>query len=493
MVLHVDKPLNGNVDETKKGELTTLYVVLRSRPLDAHAAVDRSLLVISICICCSGSGRIRHRHNGRGRCNGCDRGWCRRGYLASILRGRLCRATGPCRSHRGRAMDFTVQGHILLGRIISASLEKVSHVDLDEFLHHLGRKSTLGPDILNDLLDTFILDRLGSSTCRLIQFKCEIAGPERPAVQVVLLVSLEDLPSLFGRALDLPKEAGPFGNKSGLGGHVALRRVKLGLVYFNCCVETSVATAGVGQRDDRLDVVREMDEDGFVDVFCHIHTACHLLEICVLKTGSGVRDGDIQATCALINASHFFLLVGLGGHPASVPLPEFVIVGTCHQTPFVQELGARVRSFALFEVEILLPVRQLSLIQLSHMEVWPLDLRFVGPPFRRLCLCLGEDFKVMTVNTQPDVSFNFSFDLGTWGDMRRSRFDLGTVLGQYLGGCKLCHWSGLSHLAIPFKVPSILVHGNMDDTAKDLEDLIKGFHALLVLDILIPERMGKEV
>ena len=51
----------------------------------------------------------------------------------------------------------------------------------------------------------------------------------------------------------------------------------------------------------------------------------------------------------------------------------------------------------------------------------------------------------------------------------------------------------MSELAITFKVPCILVHGDVDNPTQDSKDLVVGLKALLELDILIPKGMCEEV
>ena len=43
------------------------------------------------------------------------------------------------------------------------------------------------------------------------------------------------------------------------------------------------------------------------------------------------------------------------------------------------------------------------------------------------------------------------------------------------------------------EVPCILVHWNVDDAVENGEDAVLRFHALFKLDVLVPERVSKEV
>src|SRR5699024_10665876 len=118
--------------------------------LDNHATIDRILLVIrGVCIGlrCRCSGWVSNRYNGRSWGNRCNR--C---CLATVL-GRWLHAASLGRSHGCRAMDFTVQSHVLLGYIGGPSLKQVSHVDLSKFLDCLGWESTLGSNVFNNPLN----------------------------------------------------------------------------------------------------------------------------------------------------------------------------------------------------------------------------------------------------------------------------------------------------------------------------------------------------
>lgn len=155
------------------------------------APVDRTLLWIVVV-----RVDLGRRNNRRGRSHrrnlGCGmRHW----FCASSLR----------LGYRRGTVYFSVKGHVFLRSILRTAFEKVYHVDLYKIPGNIRRQSALRPDIFNNLLYPLILGAFCRSACRLIQLKREITVPERLAVQVVLLILLEDLASLLSRTLDLPQ------------------------------------------------------------------------------------------------------------------------------------------------------------------------------------------------------------------------------------------------------------------------------------------------
>jgi hypothetical protein len=170
-------------------------------------------------------------------------------------------------------MHLTIEGHVLLGSILGASFEEVCHVDLHKLLDSLRDKCTLGAHIRDDLFDALILSRLNLSTGGLFDLEHEIASPEGPAVKVVLLVILEYLTSVIGSALDLPQQTSPLSNERGLGGHFTLGGVQLGLVYLNGSIETTVAPAQIGERDDGFNMAGKVHKDSTMNVLSDIGPA----------------------------------------------------------------------------------------------------------------------------------------------------------------------------------------------------------------------------
>lgn len=132
------------------------------------------------------------------------------------------------------------------------------------------------------------------------------------------------------------------------------------------------------------------------------------------------------------------------------------------------------------------------------MEVRPLDLRFVCPSFRCLGLGTCEGFEVEVVDFGSHLSFNLHLGNSFGAALIAStfRFNFRTESTEGLGWHKLYNRAGVSKLAELLKVSSILVHWNLDDSAQDRKDLVvlvMRLHSVFEFQVLVPERMGKEV
>jgi hypothetical protein len=269
-------------EEGKKGELREKTAGMKAfvkthegelKPLSRHrdqveamnlgnwSAIDRGLVLLPSGICLSSSSGLV---------------WS--GLLAWGSNWGLCgsggrsreSASSPSSSHRSRAVNLTIQGHVFFGSVLGTSFEEVCHIDLHEFLDSLREKGTIRAHIRDNLFDAVILSRLSLCTRGLLNLEHQIASPERPAVKVILLVILEHLASIIGGALDLPQETSPLSNERSLCSHFALWGVQLGLVYFNGRLEATVAAAQISQRDNSLNMAREAHEDSTVDILGNI-------------------------------------------------------------------------------------------------------------------------------------------------------------------------------------------------------------------------------
>lgn len=60
-------------------------------------------------------------------------------------------------------------------------------------------------------------------------------------------------------------------------------------------------------------------------------------------------------------------------------------------------------------------------------------------------------------------------------------------------GRELSEWTISCGCSIPLEIAGVLMHRDMDDSAKDGKDAIVCFLTLFVLEVSIPERMGEKI
>lgn len=115
---------------------------------------------------------------------------------------------------------------------------------------------TLLPDIVHDLVNPSILCCFSLGACWLVHLELEIIYPEVSAVEIPVLVLLEDLACLFRLAFNLPEKTCPFGSESALSIDVAFSTFNLASVDVNGSVKATVTALKICPGDDGFDVAR---------------------------------------------------------------------------------------------------------------------------------------------------------------------------------------------------------------------------------------------
>ena len=380
----------------------------------------------------------------------------------------------------------------MLHRILTTPLLKIGEVRLVELLLYQGRQPTLFTQLRKDVLNSLGMLGFEVRVRRLLELELDPLLPEMPAVRVPLDVLEEYGPRLLDRTLDLPQQPGPLGDEGGLDEDIDLGRVDLGLVDLNGRVETALTSLQVGPRNYGFNAVWDFHEHCLMDVPSDIDTPALLLEVGKLQADAGPADGDEECGRAEIDVPDLLLLAVLRRHPTGVPEPELVVKCTGHQAPLIKGRDPRKVTLRLLKIQILSPGDYLAVFQLRDVEERSLYLGFECPAFGGLCLRAGKDVAEILIELGANVLLQLRLGLGR-AILGVFGLDLGTVLGEQIRRPEFGEGAGVRELAKALKVPTVLVHGDVDDAEEDGKDLVVGLLALLILDILVPERVGEEV
>jgi hypothetical protein len=100
---------------------------------------------------------------------------------------------------------------------------------------------------------------------------------------------------------------------------------------------------------------------------------------------------------------------------------------------------------------------------------------------------------VEVINLGPDLALNLQLGFSPHLIPSTFRFHIGTKLSKGLLRHELWQWPCMCKLSESFEIASILVHWNLNNPAEDGKNPVVGFQAIFKLEILVPERVSKEV
>lgn len=100
---------------------------------------------------------------------------------------------------------------------------------------------------------------------------------------------------------------------------------------------------------------------------------------------------------------------------------------------------------------------------------------------------------MIVINAQSEITLDLGLDFCARLGVGRGRLNLSTELCHGFGRCQLNQRTSLSQLTITFKVTRVLVHRDVNNPTQDGKDLVLSLDTLFKLNVLVPERMRKEV